>query len=610
MKKKIVGIFIVTLLIATAALPVVGTMNASNTKIVGEIPGSDDQPATWINANYMPVLTDEEYEKLRRETYKEITSDLGWYWKPSYPNYAPSGMPDFSQKQDQWKTIFPGVNGTLDSTPAGDDVISSDGLRIAPGPNCTLETTPAGDDVVKYSFCSPTAVANCLWWFDSKYADPKGKPGDGKDNFTLVQNYTVGDDHSKANVPELICRLANAMNTCKEGLTNVTDVQKALDQWFNDTGLNYMFEEKTYYKPTFSFIESEIKRSQDVILSLGYYNRVKTVDQQQIRDDLSVELTDDPEALWQQFFPSQNILDAVQVKLVTDPFVISGTITAYIWSSTWTLLGSSTRIFWWWVSVPKVPTWFQFHFDPSITLIPFLPYYITVTGPSGWYWRAWIGAGDWYDGLDTSSLGGPHDFTFKTEYYSGYKREYGHSVTCAGVNSEKNMIAFSDPAKDQVSTGDHNDAINVSHDIYNVSIGCPIPNLDYKWWLPDYSTEYDFTIVEKAVVICPKPPDTTPPSVKITKPEKAIYLNNNKITPFFIPIIIGAIDIDVQATDAESGMKQVEFYIDNVLKSTDTTSPYSWTWSTMAFFSHTIKAVACDNAGNTATDEITVWKFF
>jgi hypothetical protein len=49
----------------------------------------------------------------------------------------------------------------------------------------------------------------------------------------------------------------------------------------------------------------------------------------------------------------------------------------------------------------------------------------------------------------------------------------------------------------------HNDAQFVSHDIYNVTLGCPVSNYDYQWWLPDFPADYDYTIVEQVVVICP-----------------------------------------------------------------------------------------------------------
>ena len=140
---------------------------------------------------------------------------------------------------------------------------------------CFDANAKKNDNEVKWCFCGPVAVANCFWWFDSKYANPTGTPGDGQDEFRLVEDYTVGDDHSSANAPELICRLANAMKTCENGTTYVSNMQPAIEQWLKDTGLDDKFQVTTYNKPTFDFIESEIKRSQDVILSIGYYSNKK-----------------------------------------------------------------------------------------------------------------------------------------------------------------------------------------------------------------------------------------------------------------------------------------------------------------------------------------------
>ncbi|HID25416.1 MAG TPA: hypothetical protein EYP23_03005 [Thermoplasmata archaeon] len=61
--------------------------------------------------------------------------------------------------------------------------------------------------------------------------------------------------------------------------------------------------------------------------------------------------------------------------------------------------------------------------------------------------------------------------------------------------------------------------------------------------------------------------------------------------------------------DNESGVNRVEFYLDCVLKVSDNTPPYVWTWSTPSFFKHTLKAVAYDKAENHDSDEVTVWRF-
>ena len=156
-----------------------------------------------------------------------------WYFKPAYPNYAPSGMPDFNQTQDSW------VNTTTG----------------------------------QWSFCGPVAVANCFWWFDSKYADPAGTPGDGADIFPLVQSYGTADDHDPVNVNELVERLALCMNTDGGPYpgTEVHVMEQCIDDWLDATGLNHTFYEHTVKMPEFYYIEEEIKRCQDVILLLGFW---------------------------------------------------------------------------------------------------------------------------------------------------------------------------------------------------------------------------------------------------------------------------------------------------------------------------------------------------
>jgi len=57
--------------------------------------------------------------------------DTCWYYKPGYADYAPNGVPDFDQKQDAWTWPFTG----------------------------------------QWTWCGPTAVANCLWWFDANVID-------------------------------------------------------------------------------------------------------------------------------------------------------------------------------------------------------------------------------------------------------------------------------------------------------------------------------------------------------------------------------------------------------------------------------------------------------
>jgi PKD repeat protein len=105
--------------------------------------------------------------------------------------------------------------------------------------------------------------------------------------------------------------------------------------------------------------------------------------------------------------------------------------------------------------------------------------------------------------------------------------------------------------------------------------------------------------------------DTTPPYGTITRPlAKSLYLGNRKVLPFPITLLIGSINVTVDASDNDSGVNSVKFYLNGVLKSTDTTPPYNWVWSERAFGRYTIFVEAFDVAGNSATDERTVWRFF
>jgi len=105
------------------------------------------------------------------------------------------------------------------------------------------------------------------------------------------------------------------------------------------------------------------------------------------------------------------------------------------------------------------------------------------------------------------------------------------------------------------------------------------------------------------------------PTVAITKPNKGYYIFNIKILPrfFFLTKIIGSITIEANAIDEDSGIAKVEFYINNELKASDTTYPYTYFWTngTLRLFNvHYVKVIAYDLEGKNATANITVEKIF
>jgi chitodextrinase len=92
----------------------------------------------------------------------------------------------------------------------------------------------------------------------------------------------------------------------------------------------------------------------------------------------------------------------------------------------------------------------------------------------------------------------------------------------------------------------------------------------------------------------PPPADTTPPSSTITNPT-----DNSQVS--------GTVNVTADAID-NVGVTKVEFYVDDVLKSTDTSSPYSYSWDSTSVSNgiYVIKAKAYDAAGNVGSAEVSV----
>ena len=88
--------------------------------------------------------------------------------------------------------------------------------------------------------------------------------------------------------------------------------------------------------------------------------------------------------------------------------------------------------------------------------------------------------------------------------------------------------------------------------------------------------------------------DSVAPSVSITSHADSDELVGDEV-------------ITATATDA-AGVSKVEFYVDDVLRFTDTSFPYSWTFdsTTASNGSHTISVKAYDPSNNIGTDSITI----
>jgi hypothetical protein len=156
-------------------------------------------------------------------------------------------MPDFDQKQDMW--IYPASGA--------------------------------------WSYCGPVALANCFWWFDSKF-EPSPViptpfyPGPGNpaanDGYNLVYSFDPGglwDDHDTNNVMPFVDSMALYCKTNSAGSgTNVFDLAQGAQDWIDSVGLTGQYTVRTFaIDPEFGFdqIRDEVLISQDVILLLGFW---------------------------------------------------------------------------------------------------------------------------------------------------------------------------------------------------------------------------------------------------------------------------------------------------------------------------------------------------
>ena len=91
-------------------------------------------------------------------------------------------------------------------------------------------------------------------------------------------------------------------------------------------------------------------------------------------------------------------------------------------------------------------------------------------------------------------------------------------------------------------------------------------------------------------------PDSVPPAVTLISPlEGALLLKKQRI--------------EALATD-NLGVARVEFYVNNTFLATDTAAPYTVDWNTRgtAAGAYTIKAIAYDTSGNSATATVTAYR--
>ncbi len=93
----------------------------------------------------------------------------------------------------------------------------------------------------------------------------------------------------------------------------------------------------------------------------------------------------------------------------------------------------------------------------------------------------------------------------------------------------------------------------------------------------------------------PNPDDTVPPTVSLLAPATGA-------------IVSDTISISATAADADSGLDYLSCSVDGTSLGSDFSAPYGWTFDTTAVADgfYTIDVTAYDNAGNSATDSISI----
>jgi len=99
--------------------------------------------------------------------------------------------------------------------------------------------------------------------------------------------------------------------------------------------------------------------------------------------------------------------------------------------------------------------------------------------------------------------------------------------------------------------------------------------------------------------------DNLPPTVEIVTPKHGLYVNERKILPSPITVVVGKITVEAEAEDNDTGILCVAFYIDGEFKVNVTSPPYTWFMYEKAGI-HEIEVIAYDTAMNNATDYVKV----
>ncbi|MBN1211853.1 MAG: dockerin type I repeat-containing protein [candidate division Zixibacteria bacterium] len=177
-----------------------------------------------------------------------FAQDTCEFYKPGFHDYCPNGVPDFDQKQTNlWQNPLSGF----------------------------------------WSWDGPAALADCMWWFDSKFeiipVDPRPFWPDQEHHFNDFYPLVFSldpeihwDDHDTNNAFPFITRLGSYCNVDDgEGTipgTTIWDLEQGFHAWLENEVFDLMgYTTRVVVGPDFEEIRHSVTACQNVILLLGFY---------------------------------------------------------------------------------------------------------------------------------------------------------------------------------------------------------------------------------------------------------------------------------------------------------------------------------------------------
>ncbi len=103
-------------------------------------------------------------------------------------------------------------------------------------------------------------------------------------------------------------------------------------------------------------------------------------------------------------------------------------------------------------------------------------------------------------------------------------------------------------------------------------------------------------------------PIAMPLGISALPADGGLYIFGRKIIDIPNTIVIGSMAVEVSPQN-ENPMKQVDFYIDGILKHTAYYDPYTWVINEPLIGRHTLAVTACDKEGYEATDVMSITFF-